>query len=267
MLKPRILETVFAAFFAAYLTAMGFVFSSPGQPCPTTNTQRPQDRTNETNTGQQKELQADSDIVIFWHWMTHDAAGFFTLWLVIVGGSQLVMFFFQLRYIQKTAEGAKSSADSVVIIERPYIFMTTPKIVAGPNNIYRLEYALTNYGRTPAILRFYVSQTYIKDEPKRHMDSVIWNGWEVLRPRDSHQGKGFIIRQKLEEGRQPLFWVEVFYFDMFNDMHTAGFTFFYMEVSGKGEFVAIASEKYNYHRIEKMATGEWHPKIGEPPVD
>jgi hypothetical protein len=274
MLK-RIFETIFAAFFAAYLTAMVFVFSS-SEACQTTNCPRYQDRANETNTGQQEEQQPYATIaIIFWHWMTHDAAGFFTLWLVIVGGGQLVMFLFQLKYIKNSlihtetsAGAAKSSADSVLIVERPYIFMTAPKIVAGPNKSYRLEYVLTNYGRTPAILRFYACQTYIKDEPKRPIHRTMWNGWEVLRPRDSHQGKLFQIRQKLEVNKHPLFWIEVFYLDMFNDVHTSGFTFFYKEdISGKGEFVAIASEKYNYHRTEKMAKGEWSPKIGEPPAD
>jgi hypothetical protein len=37
--------------------------------------------------------------------------------------------------------------------------------------------------------------------------------------------------------------------------------------SGKGEFVAIVSEKYNYHHTEKMGQGEWHPSIGKPPTD
>jgi len=72
----------------------------------------------------------------------------------------------------------------------------------------------------------------------------------------------------LEGDKHPLFWIEVFYLDMFNYTHTSGFTFFYMDDnSGKGEFVAIASEKYNYHRTEKMGKGEWHPSIGKPPTD
>jgi hypothetical protein len=167
---------------------------------------------------------------------------------------------------EKSADAAKKAAEDLIIVERPYIFMTTPKIVAGPNNSYRLEYALINYGRTPAILRFYTSQTYAKDRPQYPMKSVIWNGWEVLKPREGHQGKLFEITQKLGD-KSPLFWIEIFYLDMFNYMHTSGFTFFYMEVSGKGEFVAIASEKYNYHRTEKLGNGEWHPKAGKPPVD
>jgi hypothetical protein len=90
MLKRRILEMSLVAASAAYLTAMIFVFSSSEQPCPETNKQCPQNRAQETSNGQQ-----DKSIR---HWMTHDAAGFFTLWLVIVGGCQLILFWVQLKY-------------------------------------------------------------------------------------------------------------------------------------------------------------------------
>jgi hypothetical protein len=60
----------------------------------------------------------------------HDAAGFFTFWIVIVGGCQLVLFCVQLKYIRDSlvdaktaANAAKQSADSLRNIERAYVFI------------------------------------------------------------------------------------------------------------------------------------------------
>jgi hypothetical protein len=50
-----------------------------------------------------------------WHWLTHEAAGFFTLWLVIVGGGQLVLFYVQLRLIRESLDDAKIAADAAKI--------------------------------------------------------------------------------------------------------------------------------------------------------
>jgi len=45
-----------------------------------------------------------------WDWVTHDAAGFFTLWLVIVGGVQIGLFYWQLRLIRIAADDAREPA-------------------------------------------------------------------------------------------------------------------------------------------------------------
>ncbi len=45
----------------------------------------------------------------FWDWVTHDAAGFFTLWLVVVGGGQIGLFYWQLRLIRTAADDAKKA--------------------------------------------------------------------------------------------------------------------------------------------------------------
>jgi hypothetical protein len=43
---------------------------------------------------------ADSETWL--HWLTHDASGFFTAALVVVGAVQLVLFVWQLRLIRAT---------------------------------------------------------------------------------------------------------------------------------------------------------------------
>jgi hypothetical protein len=65
----------------------------------------------------------------FWNWLTHDAAGFFTLWLVIVGGGQVALFLWQLRLIKRTlgpaeeaARAAKLNAEAVMAAEGAQLF-------------------------------------------------------------------------------------------------------------------------------------------------
>jgi hypothetical protein len=55
-----------------------------------------------------------SQMKLVGEWMTHDAAGFFTLWLVIVGGGQLVLFYVQLRLIRESLDGAKIAANAAI---------------------------------------------------------------------------------------------------------------------------------------------------------
>jgi hypothetical protein len=49
---------------------------------------------------------------ISWQWMTHNAAGFFTAWLVIVGIAQLALFRWQLQLMRKSLEDAKVAAQA-----------------------------------------------------------------------------------------------------------------------------------------------------------
>jgi hypothetical protein len=167
MLTRRILEMSLVATLAAYLTAMVFVFSSSEQSCPETNKQCPPDRAQETRNGQQGESLR--------HWMTHDAAGFFTLWLVVVGGAQLVLFWVQLKYIRQSlndakiaanaaklsADAAKRSADALPAIERAYVYLddgisdNIDEIVNSDAERIDaiIKFSFKNHGRTPAILK------------------------------------------------------------------------------------------------------------------
>jgi hypothetical protein len=82
-------------------------------------------------------------------WLTKDAAGFFTFGLVVIGIGQVVMFFFQLRYMRRgmndatiAAEAAQGSSETakeqialtrmgIVDLERAYL-------AVGPTNIRRM---------------------------------------------------------------------------------------------------------------------------------
>jgi len=96
-MKFRVPDIVLGAFLTVAVLAMGMLFeSSRRHP-----TQQPtaSDAAKE-NTSHQPERS-------LWNWLTHDAAGFFTLWLVIVGGGQIGLFYWQLRLIRVAAEDAK----------------------------------------------------------------------------------------------------------------------------------------------------------------
>ena len=47
-----------------------------------------------------------------WDWITHDAVGFFTLWLVIIAGGQLILFLWQLVLIRESLDDAKIAAEA-----------------------------------------------------------------------------------------------------------------------------------------------------------
>ncbi len=117
-----------------------------------------------------------------WDWVTHDAAGFFTLWLVVIGGAQLALFWVQLHLIReslvdarqaadaatKGAEAARLNAQAVIDAERGRPFVSIEahnlqEMVASAAQLpqhddyttsaLRIKYTFKNYGRTPVIIK------------------------------------------------------------------------------------------------------------------
>jgi hypothetical protein len=121
----------------------------------------------------------------FGQWITHDAAGFFTLLLVVVGVFQLGLFYYQLRLIRESLEDARVAADAatksanaatlnaqaVINAERAHLFVSiegeniaslisnaaaapVPAVMEdGQIHGLNLSYALKNYGKTPAVIK------------------------------------------------------------------------------------------------------------------
>jgi hypothetical protein len=113
------------------------------------------------------------------HWLMHDASGFFTAALVIVGAVQLVLFIWQLRLIRTSLDDAKISADAaadaakaaarqahvaeetLAKIERPYLFafnvsalsVETYEAADGDYSWLKVIYSIANYGKIPAIIK------------------------------------------------------------------------------------------------------------------
>jgi hypothetical protein len=107
----------------------------------------------------------------FWEWTTKEATGFFTLSLVVVGGLQLGLFYWQLKLIRESLVDTKKAADaanvsaiatkaSVELAEktaerqlRAYIFVDGGSITlkadsSGQQYVQGLI-NVRNYGRTP----------------------------------------------------------------------------------------------------------------------
>jgi hypothetical protein len=103
-LRLRFPEVFFGALLAVALFALGATFWSSQYSGQTTQTQSAKERAEEKSTGQPNEG--------LWHWLTHDAGGFFTAWLVIVGGGQLALFYVQLKLIRESLVDTKEAADA-----------------------------------------------------------------------------------------------------------------------------------------------------------
>jgi hypothetical protein len=152
-------EIFLGCFLTVAIFAMGMLFESSRRH-PTE--QRAAADTAKENPNHQPERS-------LWNWVTHDAAGFFTLWLVIVGGGQIGLFYWQLRLIKIAADdakragiaaerAAKATEDSVELSRntakrqlRAYVLLDSAKVepvAAGekPRAILKIE----NFGQTPA---------------------------------------------------------------------------------------------------------------------
>ena len=133
----RLRNAIVAALFGAYV--IGFValvsWSSSRQP----SNAHAAKKSSESN-------QAQVEHGSFGDWITHDAAGFFALWLVIVGAGQAGLFFWQLRYMRKSisdtkalalaAQASAETAKEQVAITKMGIFdLERAYLDAGPNEI------------------------------------------------------------------------------------------------------------------------------------
>jgi hypothetical protein len=103
-LRFRFPEIVFGALLAVAIFALGATFWSAQY-----SSQSAQTKHTEEGTDEKSKSEPDEGL---WHWLTHDAAGFFTAWLVIVGGGQLALFYVQLKLIRESLIDAKEAADA-----------------------------------------------------------------------------------------------------------------------------------------------------------
>lgn len=105
-------DLMFRVLLLATLLNVAFIFGSSYPPAVNASQQAlqlTQDRTTHVRRGEADNDQQKEPI---WRWLRHDAAGFFTLWLVVVGGGQLVLFWVQLVFIRKSLDDAKVAANA-----------------------------------------------------------------------------------------------------------------------------------------------------------
>jgi hypothetical protein len=99
--RRRIPEIALGALLAVAVFAMGMTFEGA------------RDQAAQSNTAQKREDANQAKMEgSFGGWVTHDAAGFFTFWLVIVGCGQAGLFFWQLLNMRKGMDDAKIAAEA-----------------------------------------------------------------------------------------------------------------------------------------------------------
>jgi hypothetical protein len=101
-MKFRVPEIVLGALLTVAVFAIGMLSES--------SRRHPAEQQAASNTA--KEGTSHQPERSLWNWVTHDAAGFFTLWLVIVGGGQIGLFYWQLRLIKVAADDAKRAGEA-----------------------------------------------------------------------------------------------------------------------------------------------------------
>jgi hypothetical protein len=135
---------------------MGFVYGSSWNPGHTTENKRSEIAVATTQ-----------DDAFTWQWYTRDAAGFFTAWLFITAGAQIILFYVQLHLMRRslvTAEQAaiaaqdsaattKLNVQAVRDAERAYLwpgFAPPRREIEGG---HRFRITILNTGRTVGILQ------------------------------------------------------------------------------------------------------------------
>jgi hypothetical protein len=151
----------------------------------------------------------------FRDWITHDAAGFFTFWLVIIGGFQLGLFYWQLRLIRASADDATDAAhaaieanqinrDNFIADQRPWVAISVRPAEVNPvvyHNAQKsvapfiqvnLAVTINNVGKSPAI------QAEVKTAPffANNMDDFNLKQW--LYPMESPATKSIPTTDRIK---------------------------------------------------------------------
>jgi hypothetical protein len=166
-----IVRTILAIVLATALMSWGVYKLGPlPNTVQTTQTKTEQER-NDKGDEKQRHSNSGDSLTSFIDWLTHDAAGFFTFALVVVGGFQLALFWVQLHLIRKSLIDAKTAANaakeaaeiakrSFTELERPWLFIEgatvsrreIPPESMIPNNWF-IVFRCRNVGRSPAVVQ------------------------------------------------------------------------------------------------------------------
>lgn len=161
MYRFRVPEIFLGCFLTVAVLATGILF----QPFRSAQTVEKQETARQRHKAESPDAELTGST-----WLTKDAAGFFTFWLVVVGFGQAILFFIQLRYMRKgmddatraaraAEDAAKAGMDQAKVaeralteLERPWVFVFGPKYATTDGEEFFVEYTVANYGKMPAII-------------------------------------------------------------------------------------------------------------------
>jgi hypothetical protein len=284
MLKTFYIVAIVASVsLVASLTAISYLSSPPPG--------HSSEQQGDNQAAKEKQAEQRHSISGFIRYLFPDGIAVFTFWLVIATIVLGVGAIVQIGYLERaetisagssqtakeSAEAAKKAANiaekSLTELERPYVFVQIPKFVPNtiPGRPDRVQYVLKNYGRTPAIVRWF------KAEAKRQVAneggwSNFFNGQIILASGEEREfevvgGGGMNPYPKsdplsTDPNQTALLNIEVTYSDVFDYFHVSGFSFF----ERGGTFYAIGGNQYNRRKSAKLPPGtEWTPAWSDEP--
>jgi hypothetical protein len=253
-MRFRLPEIFLGIFLTVAVFSMGMLFgSSRGSP--------PKQQTTSDAAQENANHPPDGG---FWDWVTHDAAGFFTLWLVIVGGGQIGLFYWQLQLIRISADDAKragmaaeraadATAASVDLARdtakrqlRAYVTVNGIIRTKDPGDLEGAGFAvlvdIKNNGQTPAFDLLQWAQIEIKEFPLETLLPIhcLQNPTRGILPPETKSVAFPVFTRALTNFEENAIranhtaiyvYGEVDYLDVFGDRH---FTRFRLRCNGQG---------------------------------
>jgi hypothetical protein len=160
------LRTIFGPLFAVLLFAMGFVVGSSPHSVGSTESQTAAKTSEKADYYDPYRALRD--------WFSKDASGFFTFWLVMIGGSQVALFYWQLRLIreslapaQTAARAAQAAAEYIPVVEGAYVYVLVDEFSRAQIDDIKgqeitdppaVKISLKNFGKTPAFIHRVVAR-------------------------------------------------------------------------------------------------------------
>jgi hypothetical protein len=173
---------------------------------------------------------------------------------------------------RRAANAAIKSADvaeqALTALERPYVFIDSISFPQAVNGQWRPSYSAKNYGKIPAIIRWfrvYAARKDIGSTAETQIHGIqIFNGQLVVGGggRDTIDIQGAFTGVVIDPDRQStiILRMEITYFDFFNYVHVAEFSFF----DCQGTFVPMAGNPNDRQKSKKLRPGEtWTPEMSK----
>jgi hypothetical protein len=191
------------------------------------------------------------------NWLTHDAAGLFTLGLLLIGVAQAFLFFVQLKYLRESLshtatsanaarDGAVAAAESARIArnaERPYFFPLSFRlenwdgIVSDLDEVLKVRFNVSNSGKGIGFIRSYgIVHEICKDGAEGKLELIVRDQFGRMPLHSNGKWKPevpFHVFQLTEDERESIFdfrdnlyvYGYLAYTDLFDIARRTGFAY------------------------------------------